>query len=318
MATNREATSSAAPRIGSVVLLGAATGAVAWLPLMWLDVPKPAATSVVQADDKDQSEVLEKSPSSKTVPSEDATPHLLSELPGLAGGGIPVETTAKLPDSEPLEVSEVKPAGFIAGMPRPAPIETEAIEPASLPAAPSTLMQPVPQPTRVRVAEEGELPAEVVPSPSTIELQPRTPKVETTDAPPIAQPTRVQNDETDTLRRMYELHDDDPGVAEAASKFLTERGFGPVHLKLARQLTSSIAEDRVRLATQLPLISDIDARLWLTWLLRDDVAEVRLAALSVLATTGDAETIRRAVEIARQDRDPRVRQQLDQIAKRRR
>lgn len=317
MAANKEATSPTSPTIGSVVLLGAATGAVAWLPLMWLDVPKRATTTVVQVDDKG-ADASEKTPSSKTVASEDPAPRLLSEVPPLAGGGIPVETTARLPDGEPSEIGEVERAGFTDDVPRPAPVETESVEPASLPAAPRTLMQPLPQPTRVRVADEGELPAEVVPPPSTIELQPQLPKLETTDAPSIAQPTRVQNDETETLRRMYELHDDDPAVAEAASKFLAERGFGPVHLKLARQLTSSSAEDRVRLATQLPLIADIDARLWLTWLLRDDVAEVRLAVLSVLATAGDADTIRRAMEIARQDRDPRVRQQLDLIEKQRR
>lgn len=315
MATSKAAKADT-PRLGTIILLGAATGAIAWLPVMWLNIPVEATSAVA---DRRGPNVASPSTSTSVEPTDivadqSSPPNLLSELPTLPGGAIPI--------GKPSATSPLRDESVLHSV--AASADPDVLRPASavtidrpMPARPLVLAEvPADPPYRLRLGEEGKLPAEVKPA-SVIQASPAEPVVEADHPNVPVEPARVQNDESETLGLMHDLNDDDAKVAEAAAEALIQRGFTASHLKLARQLTSRRAEDRTRLARQLPLVSDIDSRLWLTWLLRDEVAEVRLAALSVLATTGDAETLRRAVEIARQDRDPRVRQQLEQIEKQR-
>jgi len=64
----------------------------------------------------------------------------------------------------------------------------------------------------------------------------------------------------------------------------------------------------------LPELRSIDAMPWLLRLTRDDEAEVRLAALTLLATTGDPTMLSRVQEIARQDHDPAVQRTIERLA----
>ena len=116
-------------------------------------------------------------------------------------------------------------------------------------------------------------------------------------------------------RAMREMSDraliakaDEDASAEsaAAKKALRERGFSDGVLELTRQLEAmSPAERRQTLerAAQLP---PTDARKVLRWFVADEDAEVRLQALTILATTGDPKLAELARERAVEDADPRV------------
>lgn len=94
--------------------------------------------------------------------------------------------------------------------------------------------------------------------------------------------------------------------AAAARQTLRERGFSEGVLELTRQLQSMPPQERrdaLERAAQLP---PTDARKVLRWFVADEDAEVRLQALTILATTGDPQLAELARERAVEDADPRV------------
>lgn len=95
-------------------------------------------------------------------------------------------------------------------------------------------------------------------------------------------------------------------VATAARQALRERGFSDGVLELTRQLEAMPPRERrdaLERAAQLP---PSDARKVLRWFVADEDAEVRLQALTILATTGDPKLGELARERAVEDVDPRV------------
>jgi hypothetical protein len=120
----------------------------------------------------------------------------------------------------------------------------------------------------------------------------------------------------DVLDLMRRLRADDDQRAEA-SRELLRRGFSEVDLELARQLFSPDVEARKQLARSVPRLSSVDAAKWLMWLALDPQPEVRSAALTTLATTGDPVLLDRVEALARSDRDPQIQLLADQIARQR-
>src|SRR5262249_23748219 len=102
-----------------------------------------------------------------------------------------------------------------------------------------------------------------------------------------------------------------------ARQELLRRGFSEVDLELARQLFSPDTEVRKQLALALPRLASVDAAKWLMWLAADPQPEVRLAAITTLATTGDPTLLDRVEALARKDSDQQVQAIADQIAKQR-
>lgn len=121
----------------------------------------------------------------------------------------------------------------------------------------------------------------------------------------------------DLLELMSRLSAADHATASAAQAELVRRGFGPRELGLARRLTDPRPQVRRELAKMLPGLAGVDAVAWLRWLSRDQDAEVRLAAVTVMATTSDPALLRQLESMARQDPDPRVRQAAERLASRR-
>jgi hypothetical protein len=121
----------------------------------------------------------------------------------------------------------------------------------------------------------------------------------------------------DIVDLMRGLQAVDVGTAADARAELIRRGFSEVHLKLAQQLFDPDPEVRKQLVRMLPQLHSIDAMPWLLRLTQDDDAEVRLAALTLLATTGDPTMLSRVQEMARQDRDPAVQRTIERLAGRR-
>lgn len=94
--------------------------------------------------------------------------------------------------------------------------------------------------------------------------------------------------------------------ASAAKKALRDRGFSDGVLELTRQLEALPPPERresLQRASQLP---PSDARKVLRWFVADEDADVRLQALTILATTGDPKLAELARERAVEDADPRV------------
>ncbi len=118
----------------------------------------------------------------------------------------------------------------------------------------------------------------------------------------------------DVMRSLQSV--ESPTAAEARAE-LIRRGFSEVNLDLARRLFDPDPEVRKQLVRNLPQLHSIDAMPWLLRLTQDNDAEVRLAALTLLATTGDPTMLSRVEEIARHDRDPAVQRQIERLAGRR-
>ncbi len=112
--------------------------------------------------------------------------------------------------------------------------------------------------------------------------------------------------ETDVLMRW--LLADDAAVVSRAEAELRRRGFTDIQLKLARCLFNPDPAVRIELARTLPKLTTIDPVPWLLWLSRDPHIEVRLAAISLMATTGDPALLTRIRQMAREDADAAVQQ----------
>ncbi|MEX0938892.1 MAG: hypothetical protein WDZ59_13605 [Pirellulales bacterium] len=125
-------------------------------------------------------------------------------------------------------------------------------------------------------------------------------------APPTEGPDNRPLVAREPLAVMHALQDRREQVRAAAHAELLRRGFSEVEVAVARRLTDPDAAERLALVGHLPQIAGIDPEPWLLWLCRDENADVRLAALTLIATTGSRHLLRAVEPIARQDRDPRV------------
>jgi len=97
-----------------------------------------------------------------------------------------------------------------------------------------------------------------------------------------------------------------------------QSAFGARELALAKCLSDPRPEVRRKLAETLPSMAGVDAGMWLRWLGRDENPDVRLAAVSVMATTRDPALLRQVEQMAAGDPDPRVRRAAERVAQQRR
>ena len=121
-----------------------------------------------------------------------------------------------------------------------------------------------------------------------------------------------------TMTVMQQLRSVDERVAMAAEVELTRRGFSAGHVELARRLFDpdpSVRKQVGRAALETPGVNPVP---WLTELSRDDNAEVRLTAVTLMATTADPTLMSNIEEIARRDPSDRVRRQAQRITDHRR
>jgi hypothetical protein len=87
---------------------------------------------------------------------------------------------------------------------------------------------------------------------------------------------------------------------------LTRRGFGRLSARLVRQLFSDDPAERLRLVDDILTQPGVDARPWLILLADDSAADVRLLAVTIMATSDDPTLIEKAWQVAIHDRDPRI------------
>lgn len=89
---------------------------------------------------------------------------------------------------------------------------------------------------------------------------------------------------------------------------LKDRGITARQIEIGTGLTAPNATERLRWIEQLPRITGFDAKPWLLWLSQDSDAQVRLAALGMMATASDPAFVRRAGEMSASDADSAVRE----------
>jgi hypothetical protein len=110
--------------------------------------------------------------------------------------------------------------------------------------------------------------------------------------------------------------------ADAASKSaielqLSKRGFGRLDERFVREFTSNRSEDRLKFVDSLLTTAGVDARPWLMLLVEDGDADVRLAAVTIMATSNDKTLVEKAWETAIHDRDPRIAELAERLREQR-
>ena len=121
----------------------------------------------------------------------------------------------------------------------------------------------------------------------------------------------------DSFELLHRLSLPDKQEAARARTELLRRGLTEVDFDLARRLFDADPAVRKQLARTLPELRSIDATPWLLHLSKDADAEVRLTAITLMATSGDPALLERVEQIAAEDEDPRIRDQVSHISQQR-
>ena len=115
----------------------------------------------------------------------------------------------------------------------------------------------------------------------------------------------------EALELFAELGSENAADVEAE---LSRRGFTKRQIEVGKHLTAADPEVRRRWTEALPGMRGIDTKQWLLHLSGDQDAQVRQAAVTLLATSQDPRLLARVEEVARNDPDPGVRQQAARAA----
>ena len=113
---------------------------------------------------------------------------------------------------------------------------------------------------------------------------------------------------------MRQLHSPDASAVARAQAELRRLGFSPLHLKLAESLFHPDVAVRRQVVHSLPTIPNINPVPWLLSLACDPNVEVRLASMSVLATTGNEVIAEEVERLASRDSDPRIQRLAERLA----
>jgi hypothetical protein len=131
-------------------------------------------------------------------------------------------------------------------------------------------------------------------------------------SPPRETPSNDMGNRT-TIDLMRRLAKSDDGQAEELQGELRRRGLSATEIGLARRLFDANPEARKQLVAELPCVPNIDASDWLLQCTKDEDAEVRLAAFSLLATSSNSLLLQKVKIAAANDADTRVRKIAEKI-----
>lgn len=238
--------------------------------------PRSGALGLVEACQRVLDVAEEVSPPSAALPKATTHAALATTLAPLDQPPIVVPTTAR------------HPARDVAPLP-----------PATTPRAP-VLAPPVVEP-RPLAPEQSAQPLQT-PLDNLLEPRPGTTATRTSTTLPAEDITSRA-----TLALFSDLNDADPQTAKAASTELARRGCSARLREVGKHLTSTNAAERRVWVESLPGLAGIDAKPWLLLLSRDEDADVRLAAIKLMATSQDPDMKHRVIEAARTDADGEVR-----------
>ena len=121
----------------------------------------------------------------------------------------------------------------------------------------------------------------------------------------------------DAIALIKDLNSQSDARADAAEAELIGRGFNATQLDLARKLFDPNPEVRKKLVQELPGLQDVDTVPWLLELCRDAESEVRLEAITILATSSDPAVLDQIEQIAGRDSDSSIRRVAERVEQRR-
>jgi hypothetical protein len=98
---------------------------------------------------------------------------------------------------------------------------------------------------------------------------------------------------------------------------LARRGFKRLSRRIVQRLFSSRPAERLQFVDDVLAEPGLDARPWLDLLAEDRDADLRLAAVTIMATSNDAVLMEKAFQAAIHDRDPRIAGLAQRIRERR-
>lgn len=133
------------------------------------------------------------------------------------------------------------------------------------------------------------------------------------EAFPPSSPPSEDMTVVDTVSLMRRLQATDEWVVDRAEGELIRRGFTRVRLDLARRLFHPDSQTRKQLVQLLPTIPNLDAVPWLMELSRDADPQVRLAAITLMATSGEPALMSRLRRVSELDPDLTVRRRAGEI-----
>lgn len=201
----------------------------------------------------------------------------------------------------------------------------------------STEKRPPPNPVRDKIAEAPVRPAT---APTELHLATALPSIAqmptesentlgTTEAQrfasrvALASAVESPRDRHEAVRRQFAAVDTwelfrrfgtaDPATQADIHTELTARGITERDLALACQLLDPDVEVRKKLVAGLPGMPGVEPVRWLWQAAHDPHPDVRLQALSLLATTADRQLIEQVEGVAREDGDPRIQRLAQQI-----
>jgi hypothetical protein len=137
-------------------------------------------------------------------------------------------------------------------------------------------------------------------------------------AEPPAVPSPISSFESLDTRTLLQRWSTEKGAGVAElERELARRGFARLSPALVEALLSDVAAERERLVYTLLDTPGIDAHAWLLLLADDSDAGVRVAAVSMMATSNDPVLVEKALQIALHDRDPQVASLAERLRNRR-
>jgi hypothetical protein len=107
------------------------------------------------------------------------------------------------------------------------------------------------------------------------------------------------------------------GDAQLIERELSKRGFGKLSKPLVQQFFSEKPQDRMRLVDNVLAQPGGGSEAWLLLLAADSDPDVRLFAVTFMATSNNAALVEKAWQVAIRDHDPRVADLADRLRERR-
>lgn len=247
----------------------------------------------------------------------------LREMPQIAAHCQRVLESAAADPREPqlFVASQALPIQSMAADVAPAQLTASDDKPAKMTeyVAPPLLVEDNPSSPPPAEPQPSVLPPALLPTDMS-EARPlstaKPPEVPAASAAPLVAQLKEQAvplEQLNTIPLAQLLHGSDASVVRASRAELARRGHPPLEIYLQERLTDPDPRVRSQAAGSLPSMPGMDARPWLLSLSRDESGEVRLVALTLMATSGESQMLRRVKEMAQTDTDPRVRSQAQRI-----
>jgi hypothetical protein len=215
----------------------------------------------------------------------------------LPGGGLPIDAepaeqrnSSELPS---LDNGEIPPSYFQA------PSNSRQLDFSNRPANPMQVPESPPQsiPKKSSSGTEWRI------KPTSLEAS-----IRAVDQNPLDLRTLAT---LDLMRQLCDAENDRAKLLEAE---LMRRGLSSAEIGLGRRMFDVDPAVRIKLVAELPGTPGIDASEWLLQCCKDEDAEVRLAAFSLLATSRNPLLLQKVKGLAQNDSDPRIQRQAEKMA----